>query len=262
MKPITSIIIASMSVACIQNTYEYPDCETATEEPSSVSDIPTPSQDVDDSDSGSSSSSNEDNEDTNTPEPASTKEYFFDDAQSLLYVQVFKDPSAFASDLAHNHVMRATNWSGEVRFNIEDIEACEMGFSLPVVDLAVDEDAMRELVGYGDVINSSDRATIREHMLANNQLNANQHSSIWFESTECTQAENGLIVTGDMFIAGATREIDVVMNTTINQDAFYMSGVIDFTHADFGMTPYEAFFGAVRNAEPLSITFDMVGFAG
>ena len=257
MKPIYSILIACMCFACIQNTYEYPDCETSSEEPSSVSDIPTPSQDVDDSNSSSSS-----DEANNTPETASTTEYFFDDAQSLLYVQVFKDPSAFASDLAHNHVMRATNWTGEVRFNVENMDACEMSFSLPVVDLAVDEDAMRELVGYGDVINSSDRATIREHMLANNQLNANQHSSIWFESSECTQSENGLIITGDMFIAGATREIDVTMSTTINQDAFYMSGVIDFTHADFGMTPYEAFFGAVRNAEPLSITFDMVGFAG
>lgn len=257
MKPIYSILIASMSFACIQNTYEYPDCESATEEPSSVSDIPTPSQDVDESDSSSSSDDN-----SNLPEPASTKEYFFDDAQSLLYVQVFKDPNAFASDLAHNHVMRATNWTGEVQFNVEDIAACEMTFSLPVASLAVDEDAMRELVGYGDVINISDRETIREHMLANNQLNANQYASIWFESSDCTQSESGLIVTGDMFIAGATREIDVVMNTTINQDAFYMSGVIDFTHADFGITPYEAFFGAVRNAQPLSITFDMVGFSG
>ena len=111
--------------------------------------------------------------------------YFFDDAQSLLYVQVYKDPSAFGSGLAHDHVMRATNWAGEVTFNVDYIEDCDMSFSLPVNDLAVDEDAMRELVGYGDTINQNDRSQIREHMLDDNQLNATQYSSIWFESTSC-----------------------------------------------------------------------------
>ncbi len=257
MKPFSLLLMSTLAVGCIQNTYEYPDCTVSdTEE---TSDIPTPSQDVNNS---SDSDSSDNNTDERSKDTSQTETYFFDDAQSLLYVQVFKDTSTLGSDFAHNHVMRATNWTGEAVFNPADISVCEMNFSLPVVDLAVDEDAMRDLVGYGDVINSSDRATIREHMLADNQLNANQYATIWFESSDCTQTESGLIVTGDMFIAGATREIDVEMTTTLSNDSLYMNGRIDFTHSDFGMTPYEAFFGAVRNSEPLSISFDMVGFAG
>ena len=150
--------------------------------------------------------------------------YYFDDAQSLLYVQVYKDPSALGSGLAHDHVMRATNWAGEVTYNVDYIEDCDMSFSLPVSDLAVDEDAMRELVGYGDTINSSDRSQIREHMLDDNQLNATQYSSIWFESTSCEQANGNLIVTGDMFIAGTTTEMEIDITITPSNDKFYMTG--------------------------------------
>ena len=192
---LTSIFISFSFTACIQHTYEYPDCNEgiggAVED---SSDIPSPSDELENSTESSTSDETEgelNNEDT--PKPI---QYFFDDAQSLLYVQVYKDPNALASGLAHNHVMRATNWTGDVM------------------------------------------------------------------STYCETSDSGLIVTGDMFIAGATTEMVVNVTVTPTADKFYMSSVIDFTHADFNITPYEAFFGAIRNAEPLTITFDMVGFAG
>lgn len=257
-----------LSVACIQNTYELPDCDPATSQEEESSGIPTPSQDLDDADNSDSTGSNESSESIEPTDSEDTEEfakairYFFDDAQSLLYVQVYKDPTAFGSDFAHNHVMRATNWGGEVTYNVDYIEDCDMSFSLPVLDLAVDEDAMRELVGYGDTISANDRSQIREHMLDANQLNADQYDSIWFESTSCELTDAGIAVTGDMFIAGTTTEMVIDLSITPSNDKFYMTGVIDFTHADFNLTPYEAFWGAVRNAEPLKISFDMVGFAG
>ena len=247
-----------LSTSCIQNTYQYPDCDSGDGAIEDVSDIPSPSSDIGE-DQGND---NSDSTDTTSTEPEGPVNYFFDNAQSLLYVQVYKDPSAAASGFAHNHVMRATNWGGSVQYDVSDLDECEMSFSLPVTSLAVDEDAMRELVGYGDVISSSDRSTIRGHMLESNQLNADQYDSIWFESSSCTKVNSGLVVNGEMFIAGTATEISIDMNTTLSSDKFYMSGVIDLTHSDFNMTPYEAFFGAVRNAEPLTITFDMVGFAG
>ena len=243
------------STSCIRNTYEYPECDSEDSDIEDVSDIPSPSSDIEDEQNTESS-------DTETIIPEGPITYYFDDAQSVLYVQVYKDPNAFASDFAHDHVMRATNWGGEVQFNIDSLDDCQMSFSLSVATLAVDEDAMRELVGYGDTISSSDRTTIREHMLDFNQLNAEEYDSIWFDSKYCTKTNDGLIVTGEMFIAGTTTEMNIEMNTTHSSDTFYMSGGIDFTHSDFNLTPYEAYFGAVRNAEPLNITFDMVGFAG
>mgnify|MGYP001057004743 CR=1 FL=1 len=255
-----SMFIYFTLTGCIQHTYEYPDCSEVEEGSSS---IPTPSEDLDDStDSTNSEDDAGSGGDAGTDDSPKSTQYFFDDAQSLLYVQVYKDPNALASNLAHNHVMRATNWTGNVIYNPESSDVCSMSFTLPVLDLAVDEDAMRDVVGYGDTISANDRATIREHMLDSNQLNSSQYTSIWFESSYCEASDAGLLVTGDMFIAGTTTEMVVNVSVTSTSDKFYMSSVIDFTHADFNITPYEAFFGAIRNAEPLTISFDMVGFAG
>ena len=40
---------------------------------------------------------------------------------------------------------------------------------------------------------------------------------------------------------------------------FYAQASFDKNHAAFGMTPYTAFAGAVRNDDPLRFTFDLVG---
>ena len=76
MKPLISILVTSLSVGCIQNTYEYPDCENETEEPGSVSDIPTPSQDVEDSNSNDSDSTGSDTQ--TEDDVVKTTEYFYD----------------------------------------------------------------------------------------------------------------------------------------------------------------------------------------
>lgn len=215
-----------------------------------INEIPTPSDSLED-DTGTGNIEN-----VNV-----TTIYSFDDNDSLLYVQVYKDPDAAASGLAHDHVMRATNWIGFVAYNPSDITACDMEFSLPVQDLQVDEDAMRELVGYDDTISQSDRQTIREHMLAENQLNASQNPTISFVSSNCQLiADDVLRVTGAMAIRNEVRTWDIDVDFTAQSELFYMSSTIDFTHSDFGIEPYSAFFGAVRNAEPLKITFDMVGY--
>jgi len=239
-----NIYLFGLLLACNKPTAEQPG---TTED---VTDIPTPSDTIED-DTGV-----EDAQDISV-----TTDYAFDDADSLLYVQVYKDPDAAASGLAHDHVMRATNWNGFVSYNPSDIDECAMQFSLPVRDLQVDEDAMRELVGYGDTISQPDRDQIKEHMLADNQLNASQNPTISFVSSECQLTnENVLRVTGEMAIRNEVRIWDIDIDFTIQSEAFYMSSIIDFTHSDFGIEPYSAFFGAVRNAEPLKITFDMVGY--
>ena len=131
--------------------------EPATEEMTDVEDIPVPSEDKEDDETEESQPADEPDPD----QPAETLSYAFSDADSLLYVQVYKDPSALGANLSHNHVMRAANFSGQMRYNRDDISECELNFLVPVNDLRVDEAAMRSYVGYDDTINDGDRATIR-----------------------------------------------------------------------------------------------------
>ena len=68
----------------------------------------------------------------------------FTDAQSTLFVQVFKDETLLLSTFSHNHVMRATAWSTVFTFDASDPENCSIEARVPVEDLRVDETAMRE----------------------------------------------------------------------------------------------------------------------
>ena len=248
----------------------------AIEEFEDVADIPQPSNDLSDSDdadadetddSGDDSadgegSANGSSGDSDIDEPAETEFYDFDSESSLLYVQVFKDSSALASAFAHNHVMRADNFYGEVAYNEDDASLCEISFSLPVNDLRVDEGGMRSLVGYDDTITSDDRNTIRGHMLDSDQLDSSSHPTISFQSESCSGAggKSGILtVEGGMTVRGRTANVTLPVQFEVNDGDFYAQASFDMNHAAFGMTPYTAFAGAVRNDDPLRFTFDLVG---
>ncbi len=218
--------------------------------------IPQPSDNADEEDE-------DNNSDTASPSEDAAAFYEFSDQQSLLYVQVFKDETAWGSGLAHNHVVRASNWSGRLFFDPNDLSSCEMEFSLSVDDLMVDEDTMRDVVGYNDTISSNDRSQIREHMLADNQLNAAQYAEISFDSVECQGTtgalEGSLAVIGDLEIAGSSAATTINLDFKIRTSGFYASGGFQKSHSDVGIEPYSAFAGAVRNADQLVFGFDMLG---
>ena len=87
-------------------------------------------------------------------------------------------------------------------------------------------------------------------------------SEITFSSDNCRlEGNNTLIVEGEMSIAGSTKNINMALDFSIQGNKAYVSGVYDFTHSDYNIEPYTAFFGQVRNAEPLRISFDMAGQA-
>ena len=181
----------------------------------------------------------------------------------MLYVQVFKDTSALGSSWAHDHVIRAADFEGEVLYNADDIGECEVNFTMPVDSLIVDESDMRSLVGYGDEISSDDRATIREHMMADDQLNSDRYSEITFASTSCelTSQNSVLVVNGGLTVRGTTANVSIDVPFSVQEDKFYAESTFEVKHADFGMEPYSAYGGFVRNDDPLTFSLEMVGFA-
>lgn len=197
------------------------------------------------------------------PEPPRTGvygDYDFDDADSLLYVQVFKDESAFASGFAHNHAIRASNWEAQFSYPDGRAQDCQLTVSLPVNELIVDEPQMRRRVGYDDELSQSQRNEIRGHMLAENQLNGERFSEITFTSTNCSggEAASGrLAVRGNMVIRGASSPVTINLQYRIIEDSLYLRGELPITHAQFGFRPYRAFGGAVRNQDRLVIGFDL-----
>jgi polyisoprenoid-binding protein YceI len=205
-------------------------------------------------------------EDTDTDASENTSvSYSFSDKESLLYVQVFKDTTTLLQRFAHNHVIRASQWNGSLVYDIQDPSACELNFTVPVQNLIVDEDQMRELVGYEKPISSGDRTKIKGHMLDTNQLNGANFPDIEFSSTECSGTEgakNGqLTVEGKFTILGVPVDVTIPVDYRVKDDNFYASGTFEMSMWDFGMAPYSAFGGGVKNQEGLFYTFNMVGAA-
>ncbi len=228
---------------------------------------PTP-EDPRNEDSDPANPDNSDDNNDPAPEPEPEPEdppatgiqgvYRFNDQQSLLYVQVFKDNSTLGARFAHNHAIRSTNWTGV----LERIGAgtdCRVSLELPVEGLVVDEPQMRRRVGYDDDIADNQRAEIRGHMLADNQLNINEHSTMTFEGTQCSGADNDrgtLAIDGRLTIRGASKNVRMNMQYRLINGTLYLRGELGITHSDFGFRPYSAFAGSVRNQENMTLGFD------
>ena len=230
---------------------------------------PAPSDDDDtvgDDDDAAGDDDTAGDDDDTTPVETSPVSYTVADDESLLYVQVFKDPNSLFSSFAHDHVMRATNWTGSFQYDPADLSTCSFNLSIAVEDLLVDEDAMRSYVGYGDTINTNDRTTIRENMLDEGQLNSDSFPEISVTSQTCGTGSgagttNGnLPVTAVMTLRGVNRSKSLDLDLTIQGGEAYMQGSFQLSATEFGFTPYQFLGGGVRNLDDMTISFDMVGF--
>lgn len=225
-----------------------------------VDDTDTDDTNTDDSSDGEQTITDENDteeivEDT-VPPPTN---YGFSDSDSLVYVQVYRDESALGG---HDHVIRATNWTGSLTHEDDDPTSCILEFSIPVGDLAVDETAMRDLVGYGDSLSENDRNEIRSNMISQGQLNAAANPYMYFSSTSCskpTTATGSISVVGNLNIRGQDKVIQKDFTFTEQDEKLFVSGTLDITHDDFGFTPYSALFGVFKNANEMTITLDMMG---
>jgi len=250
------MLVSLLFAACIQ-----PGTDAAPTGLADVEDIPIPSQDLSDDDDTAG-----DDDDDSSPEPTSPITYTLNDDDSLLYVQVFKDPNSLFSSFAHDHVMRASNWTGTFQYDPADLSSCSFGISIAADELLVDEDAMRAYVGYGDTISSNDRTTIRQNMLDEGQLNSASFNQISVVSQSCGSASgpgptNGnLSVTANMELRGVSRPKALALDLTIQGGEVYLQGSFQVSATEFGFSPYQFLGGGVRNLDEMSISFDMVGF--
>ena len=130
--------------------------------------------------------------------------YALDPAKSALFVQVFKDPSTLGSDLAHDHVILATGWSGTVRLDAANPSICEASLSIPVAGLKPDLPEMRTRVGYPVMLTDAQQVQVAEHMRGADQLDPSHFPQITFSSKTCTGSGADRVVAGSLAIHGVS----------------------------------------------------------
>ena len=187
------------------------------------------------------------------PPPATPTRDELDASKSLLYVQVFRDTSTLAAGASHDHVVLATGWSGSVTWQSGDPSRCEIDVRVPVTGLRPDLSEMRKKVGYDVMLTDSQRQQVGEHMLAKGQLDASSFPEMRFQSTACASNADKVTVTGNLSLHGKTRTVTLPMTVSEDGTSFTASGSLSFKGSDFGIAPYEALLGALKNQDGMKL---------
>lgn len=195
------------------------------------------------------------------PAPAAVQ-YKLDPSKGAIYVQVFKDPNTIAAGLSHDHVIVATGWSGTVTWNVADPGTCKVSITVPVSGLQNDAESWRKKVGYDTVLSDSQRADVRTNMMAADQLDAAQYKEMRFVSTGCSADGDRVKVAGTMTIHGQERPTTISMRISADGSSFSASGSFSAKQTDFGIQPFSAMGGALKNKDALKFSIDVRGSAG
>lgn len=187
---------------------------------------------------------------------AAPQEYKFSQADSLLYVKVYKRTDTLGAGAAHNHAIQAQSWHGNASWDASDASTCSFSFSVPVMNLILDQTKMRKIAGLKGEVTDSQRAEIKGNMLSEPQLNADKYPNISFASTSCEASGDKMVLNGDFTLRGKTNPVKIPVTISLD-DTLNLKGSFEVKATDYGFEPYSALFGAVANKDAMEIHFDL-----
>lgn len=191
------------------------------------------------------------------PASPASKTFTLDPKKSMLFVIVKNDPSSLLSGLAHDHAIGATGWTGNVTWPTDAGATCKIDITVPVSGLEVDLKGYREKAGLdSQEVSAEDKAKIKENFSGGRQLDAKNYPNITFKSTSCKGAGSAFMIEGDMTLRGVTKKVVIPMNITTDGTAFSASGKFTLRGSDYGMPPFSAVGGTLRNQDSLTFVID------
>lgn len=200
---------------------------------------------------------------TSNQAQATPTTFQLDAANSRLLVQVFKEDSAL-SDLAHDHVVLATGWSGNATLDVGDegeIASCSVKVAVPVSGLQPDLPAERKALGMTVMLTESQQAQVKEHMLDDGQLDAKAHGQVRFSSSNCSGSLSELSVEGNLEIREKQVPVTLALSAKVTENKLTAKGGFSTTHEALGIKPYSAFLGTLKNQQKLVFQMDITGVA-
>ena len=189
--------------------------------------------------------------------PALADSYTIDEKESELVVKTWKEGVAAA--LAHNHLVQATDFAGEVSFDPAAPEAAKVSVTLKVASLSPDQTALRKKFGETAEISEGDRKKIAANMLGDDQLDAAKFPTISFVSSGASKDPKGnLVLTGKLTVHGVSREVSVPVTVAVKDHRLTGDGKLRFKTSDYGFKPYSAALGTIRNRDEVELVLHLV----
>ncbi len=183
--------------------------------------------------------------------------------ESTLAIVTFR--GGVAGRLAHDHLIHAGDFRASLRFDPGSPERSSFTGDLEVRDLVVDElDRMARVQPvlqefdllpreFGDV-GDQGRIDVREHMLAEDQLHSEAWPEISFRSltVESAQDDEEFLwrISAALTVRGEERATTLRARWELDDEgALMVQAAGEFHFTDFGIEPYSAFLGTVRNQD-------------
>lgn len=182
--------------------------------------------------------------------------YSVDPTRSELVVQLFK--AGIGAVLAHDHVVRATAYTGSIRGDPGDPATAAIVIEVQAASLQADEPEVRQKYGLTAPLSAEDRRAVQATMLSARQLDVQRYPLIRFRSTQVTPQGTGqYLVTGELTIRGITQPVSFPVRVELREGVLRGWGTLRFLQSSFGYAPYSAFLGAVQNQDEVLLHFDI-----
>jgi len=183
-------------------------------------------------------------------------QYVIDPARSEIAVQLFK--AGVGSVFAHDHVLRAAKYSGQIQLDPAAPTAAQITVEVDATALVIDEPMLRQKHKLPLDLSEDNRREIQQTMESEAQLDVRRHPKIRFRSTRITERDGQYTVVGDLELRGVTRPITLSVQAELQNNLLHAKGSARFLQSSFGYKPFSAFLGAVQNRDEVVLHVDIV----
>ncbi|MDP2339772.1 MAG: YceI family protein [Deltaproteobacteria bacterium] len=191
---------------------------------------------------------------------AGPRTFAIDAKKSSVVIQVFKDGAAAA--LAHDHVVEARDLSGTIVGDGVDATTAKVEVTAQTASFINDDTKMRTKYGLDGEISEKDRKAVEENMKSKDQLDIKGFPTVKFSSTSVTKAADGkLTLNGKLTLHGVTKDVTMPVDVKMAPDSLSGTATFRAKTSDYGIKPYSALLGAVKNKDEIVIHLHLVANA-
>ena len=172
-------------------------------------------------------------------------------------------PAGLLGGMAHSHLIAARDPTGTVVYDADAPERSRVEVRASSAKLDDDDPALRKKYGLEGTLDEGDRRKVGETMRSGSQLDVAHHPDITFVSRSVKANGDGTLeVSGTLGIHGVEAPVTLPVKVSTEGGVLRGEGKVHITHRMFGMHPYSAGMGTIRNADGIDLRVTLVGQAG
>lgn len=196
-----------------------------------------------------------------SPPPATGIRTFELDAKaSSIVIQVFKTGAAAA--LAHDHVVDAREFSGSIVADAADVTTARVEVTAQTASFINDDPKLRSKYGLDPGMSDKDRKSVEENMKAEDQLDVKSFPIVKFVSTSVSKAADGkATLAGKLTLHGVTLPVSMPLDAKVDANTITGNATFRVNTSAYGITPFSALLGAVKNKDEIVIHLHLVAIA-